>query len=353
MERQRHVKVFEHRVEHAAATHLLLTQLGLALVLLGDFHAEGSQILRVSGQHVVGGGIGHGHGDRPTSAIHTLDQRVDLRTRDVLDGQHRGRIPMACCQTKLARLAGTGDADQGCDGENLVDARRGSLNAAGFANGLHHVHGKNALGVAKHGHRLGFGRIVPELFGIDKRTQLGQGDARHAGGRIGRRSKFGGVRCKAEQIDRSAGGGQQVGAYRVQQVLCLPHVGMQLLVEHGIGRLVGERHRPWGGLACKGKRVRLAGKAVEEEGVAHGVSLLVFQNSSVVIWSVAVHAKALSSYAGVALRSVTAAGCRGASPCGAHASCWRAASASSRWIRVSVPGRSWRRWHRARARDLH
>lgn len=43
VERQGHVKIFEHGIEHAAATHLLLTQLRLTLVLLGHFHTECGQ----------------------------------------------------------------------------------------------------------------------------------------------------------------------------------------------------------------------------------------------------------------------------------------------------------------------
>ena len=85
MERQSHVKVFEHRFEHATATHLLFTQLGLVLVLLGHFHAERGQVLRVARKHIMRGGIGDGHGDRATSTGNTLDQRIHLGAGDVLD----------------------------------------------------------------------------------------------------------------------------------------------------------------------------------------------------------------------------------------------------------------------------
>ncbi len=48
-------------------------------------------------------------------------------------------------------------------------------------------------------------------------------------------------------------------------------------VEHRIGALVGERHRPWGGLACEGECVRLAVQSVKKKGV-HDVPYL-FQKS--------------------------------------------------------------------------
>ena len=40
---------------------------------------------------------------------------------------------------------------------------------------------------------------------------------------------------------------------------------MQGFVEHRIGALVGERHRPWGGLACEGECVRLAVQSVKKK----------------------------------------------------------------------------------------
>lgn len=42
-------------------------QLGLVLVLLGHFHAERGQILRVAGEHIMRGGIGDCHGDRASA----------------------------------------------------------------------------------------------------------------------------------------------------------------------------------------------------------------------------------------------------------------------------------------------
>ena len=79
------------------------------------------------------------------------------------------------------------------------------------------------------------------------------------------------------QTGRRRGGGEQVGGHRVQQCLGCVGVGMQGFVEHRIGALVGERHRPWGGLACEGECVRLAVQSVKKKGV-HDVPYL-FQKS--------------------------------------------------------------------------
>ena len=46
------------------------------LVLLGHFHAERGQILRVAGEHIMRGGIGDCHCDRASGTGNTLDQRI-------------------------------------------------------------------------------------------------------------------------------------------------------------------------------------------------------------------------------------------------------------------------------------
>ena len=54
-------------------------------------------------------------------------------------------------------------------------------------------------------------------------------------------------------------------------------MGVQRFVEHRIGALVGERHRPWGGLSGEGERVRLTVQSIKKKGV-HDVPYL-FQKS--------------------------------------------------------------------------
>ena len=282
VERQGHVEIFERRVEHAAATHLLLAQLGLTLVFLGDLHAECGQVLRIAGQHVMRGGIGDGHGDRATCAVDAFDQRVHLGAGDVLDGQHRGRLAVACGETELACLTGAGDADQRCDRKNLVDLGCGCVDGTGFADRLHHMHGKHALGVAEHRDRLGLGRIVAECGGVEQRAQLGQRDAGNAGGSRGCGAQTCRVRFEAEQVDRASGGGEQLGGHRVQQRLRSGRMGVQGLVERRIGTLVGERHRPRGGLAGEGERVGLAVQSIKKKGV-HNLPYL-FQNFLRLLW---------------------------------------------------------------------
>ena len=51
---------------------------------------------------------------------------------------------MACGETELACLTGAGDADQRCDRKNLVDLGCGCVDGTGFADRLHHMHGKHA-----------------------------------------------------------------------------------------------------------------------------------------------------------------------------------------------------------------
>ena len=180
MERQGYVKVFEHRFEHATATHLLFAQLGLVLVFLGHFHAERGQVLRVAGEHIMRGGIGDGHCDRAASAGNTLDQRVHLRAGDVFDRQHRRGFAVTCGKTKLTCLTGAGNTDQRGNRKNFIDLYGSRLNGTCFNDRLHHVHGEHALGVAEHGHRLGNGGIVAERSSVKQRTQLGERNARLA-----------------------------------------------------------------------------------------------------------------------------------------------------------------------------
>ena len=277
MERQGHVKVFEHRFEHTTATHLLFAQLGLVLVLLGHFHAERGQILRVAGEHIMRGGIGDCHGDRASGTGNTLDQRIHLGAGDVLDRQHRRGFAVTCGKAKLTCLTGAGNADQRGNRKNFIDLRGSRLNGTRFDDRLHHVHGEHALGVTKHGNRLGNGGIVAEGSSIEQRTQLGESNARNAGGSRCGSAESCRIRFESKQVDRAPGGGEQVGGHRVQQCLGCVGVGMQGFVEHRIGALVGERHRPWGGLACEGECVRLAVQSVKKKGV-HDVPYL-FQKS--------------------------------------------------------------------------
>ena len=68
---------------------------------------------------------------------------------------------------QLAGLAGSGNTDQRSDRKNLIDLRGGRRDGTGLFDGLNHMHGKHALGVAEHGDRLGLGRIVAEFGGVD------------------------------------------------------------------------------------------------------------------------------------------------------------------------------------------
>ena len=211
MERQGHVKVFEHRFEHATATHLLFAQLGLVLVLLGHFHAERGQILRVAGEHIMRGGIGDGHGNRASGTGNTLDQRIHLGTGDVLDRQHRRGFAVTCGKTKLTRLTGAGNTDQRGNRKNFINLRGSRLNGTRFNNRLHHVHGEHALGVTEHGNRLGNGGIVAEGSSVEQRTQLGESNARNAGGSRCGSAKSRRIWLESKQVDRAPGGGEQVG----------------------------------------------------------------------------------------------------------------------------------------------
>ncbi len=303
VERKRHVEVFKHGVEHTAAAHLFLANLRLVLVFLGHFDAECGQVLRVSRQHIVRGGVGDGDGDRSAGAVDASDERLHLGAGDVLDRQHRRRLAVACGEAELAGLTGAGDADQCGDGDDLIDLRGGRVDGTGLFDGLHHMHGEHALGVAKHGDRLGVGRVVSERGRVEQRAQLGKRDSRHACGRVGGGAETRRVRLESEQVDRTARGGEQVRGDRVQQRLRGGRMVVQRLVERRIGALVGERDRPWRGLAGEGERMRLAVQSIEKKGV---------------------HVVPYCSKNPVGLRFVTAAGCRGAWWFCGRVSCWRA-----------------------------
>ena len=189
---------------------------------------------------------------------------------------------MACGETELACLTGAGDADQRGDRKDLVDLRGGAFHGAGLTNRLHHMHGKHALGVAEHRDRLGLGRIVAECGGVEQRAQLGQRDAGNAGGSRGCGAQTCRVRFEAEQVDRASGGGEQLGGHRIQQRLRGGRMGVQGLVERRIRALVGERHRPRGGLAGEGERVGLAVQSIKKKGV-HNLPYL-FQNFLRLLW---------------------------------------------------------------------
>ena len=160
VERQRDLKVFEHRVEHRAAADLLIAQLGLVLVLLFRFGDERRQVLRIAGKHLVVGGVGDGDGDRAARLRHAGDQRLDLLDGGALDRQHRGGLADLGVQGDELGLAAAGHADQLGDGQDLVDLVGCGLDRSGGHGGLHHVHGEHALRVAEHGGRLGGGRVV-------------------------------------------------------------------------------------------------------------------------------------------------------------------------------------------------
>ena len=183
---------------------------------------------------------------------------------------------MACGETELACLTGAGDADQRCDRKNLVDLGCGCVDGTGFADRLHHMHGKHALGVAEHRDRLGLGRIVAECGGVEQRAQLGQRDAGNAGGSRGCGAQTCRVRFEAEQVDRASGGGEQLGGHRIQQRLRGGRMGVQGLVERRIRALVGERDRPRGGLAGEGERMGLAVQSIKKKGV---LNFLLFQKN--------------------------------------------------------------------------
>ena len=85
MERQRHVKVFERRVEHRAAAHLLLAQTRLLAVFLARGEREERQILRIARQNLMVGGVFDGDGDRSTGGGDARNQGFGLLAVGALD----------------------------------------------------------------------------------------------------------------------------------------------------------------------------------------------------------------------------------------------------------------------------
>ncbi len=145
VERQRHLKIFEHRVEYGAATHLVVAQLGLAGMLPAHFDGEAGQILRIPGQHVVVGRIGDGDGDRTVRIDHTGGQHSDLFLGGSFHRQHRAGLAMRCGDPQLTGLAGAGGADQRGHGENLVNLLAGGGQRTGVRGDLCHMDTENAL----------------------------------------------------------------------------------------------------------------------------------------------------------------------------------------------------------------
>ena len=118
---------------------------------------------------------------------------------------------MTCGKTKLTRLTGAGNTDQRGNRKNFINLRGSRLNGTRFDNRLHHVHGEHTLGVTEHGNRLGNGGIVAERSSVEQRTQLGESNARNAcGSRCGSAESCR-IRLESKQVDRAAGGGEQVG----------------------------------------------------------------------------------------------------------------------------------------------
>ena len=121
------------------------------------------------------------------------------------------------------------------------------------------MHGEHALGVAEHGERLGLGHAVAEVFEVEQGAELGQCHAFHGRGGVGCGAEACRVRGEADQVDRTAGGGQQVGGDRGEQSAGCGDVAAQGLVKAGIGGLVCQGYRPRGGLAGEGERMGLGG----------------------------------------------------------------------------------------------
>ena len=74
---------------------------------------------------------------------------------------------MTCGKAKLTCLTGAGNADQRCNRKNFIDLRGSGVDGTRFDDRLHHVHGEHALGVTKHGNRLGNGGIVAEGSSVE------------------------------------------------------------------------------------------------------------------------------------------------------------------------------------------
>ena len=275
VERQRHIKVFERGVEHAAAAHLVGAQLRLVRVLLAHFHRERREVLRVAREHHMVHRVDHGHGDRAARVVHAGDELVRLPRHDALHRKHRCGLAVARHHAVRAGLARAGGADQCGDREDLADGITRGLDRAGVDDRADHVHAEDALRMAEHRARGGMGHVVAELCGVEERAELRERDAFDTRGRVGRGAQMHGIRREAEQIDFAAGRGQQLGAHRREQVVRKARVVVQRLVELWVGGQLGERGRPRRGLAREHQGVRLAGKAAEERCGGHRCSFCV------------------------------------------------------------------------------
>lgn len=94
--------------------------------------------------------------------------------------------------------------------------------------------------------RLGLGHAVAEVFEVEQGAELGQRHAFHGRGGVGCGAEACRVRGEAEQVDRTAGGGQQVGGDRGEQSAGCGDVAAQGLVKAGIGGLVCQGYRATG-----------------------------------------------------------------------------------------------------------
>ena len=184
------------------------------LVFALGFEGESGQVFRVAGQHVVVVGVGDGDGDRAASVVDAGHQRLDLGAGGALDGEHRAGFAVLGVQAQFAHAAGSGGADQG-----------------------------------------GLGHAVAEVFEVEQGAELGQRHAFHGRGGVGCGAEACRVRGEAEQVDRTAGGGQQVGGDRGEQSAGCGDVAAQGLVKAGIGGLVCQGYRPRG----EGERMGLGG----------------------------------------------------------------------------------------------
>ena len=108
-----------------------------------------------------------------------------------------------------------------------------------------------------------------------ERAELRERDAFDARGRVGRCAQVHGVRGEAEQVDLTAGRGQQFGAHRGEHVVRQARVVVQGFVELRVIGQFGESGRPRCGLAREHERVRFAGKAAEEWCGGHQCSFCV------------------------------------------------------------------------------
>ena len=263
MERQRHVKVFERRIEHRTTAYLLLAQTRLLAMLLAGGEREQRQILRVSGQDLMVGGVLHGDGDRPAGGRDTRNQRFSLFAVRPLDRQHRGGAFQFGMQAEQTGLARAGDTDEAGDGENLINRLLGGFERTGMLQFTRHMHADNTLRVAEQRHRLRSG-IVSQMHGVHNGCKLGKRNAFDAHRRVGGGTERSTGRFESEHVDWFSGHGEQIGGHGGEQTVCGKDLGAQVRGESRVVHRVGERRRPRCGLPAEHHGMRFVDKSGQE-----------------------------------------------------------------------------------------